>query len=127
MSGTSISSAINQVFYFKQIQPFLHPISTAVLNLLIHLNYVKPNRMSSTENKVLDFCVLHATTISFTIFLNHFSLHHTEPVGSKAPTFSTELKSGTYEKRIGQSFALLCLAQAFPVPLIRFVTITFVY
>ncbi|XP_055856707.1 cell adhesion molecule Dscam2 isoform X4 [Episyrphus balteatus] len=43
----------------------------------------------------------------------------TEPVGAKAPTFSTESKSFTFVKQIGQSFALLCQAQAFPVPLMR--------
>lgn len=42
-----------------------------------------------------------------------------EPVGSKAPTFSTELKSISIEKHFGQSFALLSNAQGFPVPLIR--------
>lgn len=44
-----------------------------------------------------------------------------EPVGAKAPTFSTELKSSTFQKRIGHSFGMLCQAQAYPVPLIRFV------
>lgn len=48
-----------------------------------------------------------------------------EPVGSKPPTFSTELKSGTFEKHVGQDFALLCQAQAYPVPLIRLVLLTF--
>lgn len=44
-----------------------------------------------------------------------------EPVASKKPTFSTELKSGTFEKHVGTDFALLCLAQSWPVPLIRWV------
>lgn len=44
---------------------------------------------------------------------------NTEPVGSKAPTFSAESKSFTFVRPIGHSFALLCQAQAFPVPLIR--------
>lgn len=44
-----------------------------------------------------------------------------EPVGAKAPTFSGESKSFTFVKDIKQSFALLCQAQAFPVPIIRLV------
>nr|XP_017093499.1 Down syndrome cell adhesion molecule-like protein Dscam2 isoform X1 [Drosophila bipectinata] len=43
----------------------------------------------------------------------------TEPVGAKAPTFSGESKSFTFVKEISTSFALLCQAQAFPVPIIR--------
>lgn len=44
-------------------------------------------------------------------------LFDAEPVGSKAPSFSTE---GTSIKRQAiQNFALLCQAQAFPVPLFR--------
>lgn len=50
-----------------------------------------------------------------------FQCNYLEPVGFKAPTFSSELKSGTFEKHVGQDFALLCQAQAFPIPLIRFV------
>lgn len=45
-----------------------------------------------------------------------------EPVGSKAPTFSAESKSFTFEKLVGHSFGLLCQAQAYPVPLIRLVS-----
>ncbi|XP_036333523.1 Down syndrome cell adhesion molecule-like protein Dscam2 isoform X31 [Rhagoletis pomonella] len=43
----------------------------------------------------------------------------TEPVGAKAPTFSTDSSSFSYTRAVGQSFALLCQAQAFPVPIIR--------
>ncbi|SPP73121.1 blast:Down syndrome cell adhesion molecule-like protein Dscam2 [Drosophila guanche] len=43
----------------------------------------------------------------------------TEPVGAKAPTFSGESKSFTFVKEIATSFALLCQAQAYPVPIIR--------
>lgn len=48
-----------------------------------------------------------------------FSNNQPEPVGSKAPTFSTELKSGTFEKQVGHDFALLCQAQGFPVVVFR--------
>lgn len=44
-----------------------------------------------------------------------------EPVASKKPTFSSELKSGTFEKHVGTDFAMLCQAQAWPIPLIRLV------
>ncbi|XP_064072183.1 cell adhesion molecule Dscam1 isoform X29 [Vanessa tameamea] len=43
----------------------------------------------------------------------------TEPVGSKAPTFSTDARSSTFIRTVNQSFGLLCQAQAFPVPLFR--------
>ena len=42
-----------------------------------------------------------------------------EPVGAKAPTFSSDLKSGSFSRREGQSFALLCQAQAHPAPSFR--------
>ncbi|XP_046664865.1 Down syndrome cell adhesion molecule-like protein Dscam2 isoform X42 [Homalodisca vitripennis] len=42
-----------------------------------------------------------------------------EPVGVKAPTFSTDTKITSYVRSSGQSFALLCQAQGFPVPMIR--------
>lgn len=43
-----------------------------------------------------------------------------EPVGSKAPTFSTASKSSTFIQNSGVDLALLCQVQAFPVPLIRY-------
>ncbi|XP_043062808.1 Down syndrome cell adhesion molecule-like protein Dscam2 isoform X40 [Drosophila yakuba] len=43
----------------------------------------------------------------------------TEPVGAKAPTFSSDSKGSIFERSIKASFALLCQAQAFPVPIIR--------
>lgn len=55
--------------------------------------------------------------MNFESFLYPFK----EPVGSKKPTFSTESTSIGFMKHHGQSFALLCQAQAFPVPLIRLV------
>lgn len=42
-----------------------------------------------------------------------------EPVGAKAPAFSTDNKSGLFFRTISQSFALLCPAQGFPVPMFR--------
>ncbi|XP_046962715.1 Down syndrome cell adhesion molecule-like protein Dscam2 isoform X28 [Vanessa cardui] len=43
----------------------------------------------------------------------------TEPIGSKSPTFSTDDKMSWYVRTINQSLNLLCLAQAFPVPVFR--------
>ncbi|XP_053612829.1 cell adhesion molecule Dscam1 isoform X18 [Plodia interpunctella] len=43
----------------------------------------------------------------------------TEPVGFKAPTFSTDVRSQSFIRNIGQNFGLLCQAQAFPVPIFR--------
>lgn len=42
-----------------------------------------------------------------------------EPVGAKAPIFSTDLKSGSFMRKSGQGFGLLCQAQAYPVPAFR--------
>lgn len=50
--------------------------------------------------------------LSFCVYL--------EPVGAKAPTFSSASTSFTFKHRIGDNFGLLCQAQAFPVPLIRY-------
>lgn len=42
-----------------------------------------------------------------------------EPVGAKAPSFSTDSKGSIFVREIGQSFALLCQAQASPIPVFR--------
>lgn len=64
---------------------------------------------------LLEICVYKVEKLIKNTFLK------LEPVGSKAPTFSAESKSFTFVKYVNQSFGLLCQAQAFPVPLIRFV------
>uniref|UniRef100_A0A182K8V3 Ig-like domain-containing protein n=1 Tax=Anopheles christyi TaxID=43041 RepID=A0A182K8V3_9DIPT len=43
------------------------------------------------------------------------------PVGSKPPTFSSESKGSIFDKAANSSFALLCQAQAFPVPIMRLI------
>ncbi|XP_063932444.1 cell adhesion molecule Dscam1 isoform X17 [Zophobas morio] len=43
----------------------------------------------------------------------------TEPIGTKAPAFSNDLKIMGYQREAGHSFALLCPAQAFPFPSFR--------
>ncbi|XP_050561823.1 cell adhesion molecule Dscam2 isoform X49 [Spodoptera frugiperda] len=43
----------------------------------------------------------------------------TEPVGSKSPTFSNDVQFSGITRKTGQDFALLCQAQAFPVPIFR--------
>jgi len=53
------------------------------------------------------------------IFLQLRHFISVEPVGTKAPTFSSDSSSFTFKKRNGESFGLLCQAQAFPVPFIR--------
>lgn len=52
-----------------------------------------------------------------------FCILDLEPVGAKAPTFATSSKSFTFVQSCGDNFALLCQAQAFPVPLIRYTCI----
>lgn len=48
-----------------------------------------------------------------------FIVHLLEPVGAKAPSFSTDSKGSIFVREIGQSFALLCQAQASPIPVFR--------
>nr|XP_037870589.1 Down syndrome cell adhesion molecule-like protein Dscam2 isoform X2 [Bombyx mori] len=43
----------------------------------------------------------------------------TEPVGSKSPTFSNDVQFSGIIRKTYQDFAMLCQAQAFPVPLFR--------
>ncbi|XP_055318416.1 cell adhesion molecule Dscam2 isoform X39 [Sitodiplosis mosellana] len=43
----------------------------------------------------------------------------TEPVQSRAPSFSSDSKGSIFTRSQHSTFALLCQAQAFPVPLIR--------
>ncbi|XP_061381092.1 cell adhesion molecule Dscam2 isoform X10 [Danaus plexippus] len=43
----------------------------------------------------------------------------TEPVGSKSPTFSNDVQFSGITRKTDQDFALLCQAQAFPVPIFR--------
>ena len=42
-----------------------------------------------------------------------------EPVGFKAPVFNSESKISLFEKPRDINIALLCQAQAFPVPVFR--------
>ncbi|XP_050561778.1 cell adhesion molecule Dscam2 isoform X5 [Spodoptera frugiperda] len=43
----------------------------------------------------------------------------TEPVSSKPPSFSTDFTLSAVTRHKGQSFAILCQAQAFPIPVFR--------
>lgn len=52
--------------------------------------------------------------------INNFSkIFNTEPISAKAPSFTLEYKLIQVSKVEGTGFALLCQAQAFPIPLIR--------
>jgi hypothetical protein len=52
--------------------------------------------------------------------LNEISISHSlEPVGFKAPVFSSESKISLFEKPMNANIALFCQAQAYPVPMIR--------
>ncbi len=72
------------------------------------------------------FAIKIAAYYKLLLSYNFVIINHVEPVGSKAPTFSTEYKSFTFEKVVGQSFGLLCQAQAYPVPLIRLVYVVYI-
>nr|NP_001246175.1 down syndrome cell adhesion molecule 1, isoform BP [Drosophila melanogaster]AFH07930.1 down syndrome cell adhesion molecule 1, isoform BP [Drosophila melanogaster] len=43
----------------------------------------------------------------------------TEPIGARAPSFSSDYNSFSYARVVDQSFAMLCQAQAFPLPIMR--------
>ena len=44
-----------------------------------------------------------------------------EPIGGAAPKFSSDSKSiGTFDKKGGESLALACPAQAYPLPSFRY-------
>jgi hypothetical protein len=47
------------------------------------------------------------------------NINFTEPVGFKAPVFSSDSKTSHFEREQGSTFALMCQAQAFPVPVFR--------
>lgn len=59
-------------------------------------------------------------------FKNKLTSFYIEPIGSKAPTFSTMAKSSTYEMHSAMSFSLVCPAQALPVPMFRYLRFIFV-
>lgn len=44
-----------------------------------------------------------------------------EPIGSKAPTFSSDSMGSIFRRNRHTNFALLCQAQAYPVPITRLV------
>jgi hypothetical protein len=44
-----------------------------------------------------------------------------DPVGAKAPSFSSDAKSSSYTRAEGNGFGLLCLAQGYPAPAFRLV------
>lgn len=80
--------------------------NSPILNGITFL--ITPNIQSTQQGRSL--------TIIFIIFSNTLS---PEPVGSKAPTFSSEYKSFTVVRHLADDMALLCQAQAFPVPRFR--------
>ena len=60
------------------------------------------------------------------VFYENKILFTTEPIGGAAPKFSSSSKSiGTFEEHGGESLALVCPAQAYPLPSFRY-TIQFV-
>ena len=77
------------------------------------LDLVGVNSMFSCPVQVVPVprcrCILHACKISCVL----------EPVGFKAPSFSTDAVSTSYIRIVGQSFGILCQAQAHPVPIFR--------
>lgn len=66
---------------------------------------------SSYVNNVGTVMKSHSISFSLTFM--------TEPVGSKAPAFANDLRTSGFDRQTGQGFALLCQAQAFPVPMFR--------
>lgn len=58
--------------------------------------------------------------LSFSLSMFSFCL---EPVGVKAPIFSTDNMNFAFIRSEGQSITLLCQAQGLPVPLFRYVSL----
>ena len=55
------------------------------------------------------------------IFYENKILFTTEPIGGAAPKFSSSSKSiGIFEEHGGESLALVCPAQAYPLPSFRY-------
>lgn len=58
------------------------------------------------------------------LLLESFEYRSTEPVGSRAPTLSTNLRSSTVENVKLSSFTLPCQAQGYPSPDFRWVELS---
>lgn len=50
---------------------------------------------------------------------NYYIRFCLEPIGSKAPSFSSDIKMLGYQRDMGQNLALLCPAQGLPFPSFR--------
>lgn len=57
--------------------------------------------------------------IYYILYFSHFQ----EPLGAKAPAFPNLAKSSTFVEAQGKDLVLLCQAQAYPVPLFRYLLI----
>ncbi|KAL2740305.1 Down syndrome cell adhesion molecule-like protein Dscam2 [Vespula squamosa] len=55
----------------------------------------------------------------FSFYYISFTCLHSKPVGSKAPTFTSELRGGWLKKRANSNTVLTCPAQGHPVPMFR--------
>lgn len=56
----------------------------------------------------------------FWFFVIFFWCSFIEPVGLKKPVFSSESKGSIFEREVNSTLSLLCQAQAYPVPMIRY-------
>uniref|UniRef100_A0A182WFX7 Down syndrome cell adhesion molecule n=1 Tax=Anopheles minimus TaxID=112268 RepID=A0A182WFX7_9DIPT len=104
-------------FRHKHFQfPSLEPIGSKAPTFSFDsktFTFMKPSNTS-----VALFCQAQAYPVPITR-LRLFQFQLREPVGSKPPTFSSESKGSIFDKAANSSFALLCQAQAFPVPIMR--------
>ena len=64
---------------------------------------------------------------SFRYYFTDAFLFRAEPVGLKAPSFSSLSKIFSYDVHEGKGFVLLCPAQAQPVPMFRYCCYCFVF
>ena len=61
--------------------------------------------------------------LCWTLVIPFNNLIELEPIGGAAPKFSSESKSiGTFDKSGGDSLALACPAQAYPLPTFKYTT-----
>ncbi|CAF4862530.1 unnamed protein product [Pieris macdunnoughi] len=57
--------------------------------------------------------------LHYCVGLRDILYQYSEPIGFKSPTFSNDVQFSGITRRTSQDFALLCQAQAFPVPIFR--------
>ncbi|CAK1540555.1 unnamed protein product [Leptosia nina] len=116
--------------------PVFRAITVVTLYLLEPIGSKSPSFSSGSKlasfdlNKDQDFALLcpaqgfpvplfSARLSSASFQVNKVLILFIEPIGFKSPTFSNDVQFSGITRKTNQDFAMLCQAQAFPVPLFR--------